>query len=187
MREIRRYFWAAVVVAAGAPGLGAALRGQWGVTALSLVGGALWVNPWLGPWLNVWFSAEQRHRLAGVGCALCLGSLLVAVWFDVGMGWLLVGMAAFLAAWDLQTFHAQLANVSHVENEQRLVRHHVQRLAIVSIAGLLVGAMGLFFRVSLDFAVALGVALLAVLGLGYVVYRFSQQEKEELPSVTPES
>lgn len=183
MREIRRYFVVAVVVAAGAPGVGAMLRGQWMLMALLLVGGALWLTPWPDSWL----SADQRRRLAGLGCALCLGSLLVAVWFDVGMGWLLVGMAAFLAAWDLEAFTTQLANVSHVENEQRLVRVHVRRLATVSLAGLSVGAAGLFLRVSLDFIVALGVALLAVLGLSYVVYRLSQQEKQEPRRATPES
>jgi len=174
---------AAAAVAAGAPGLGAALRGQWLVMALSLGGGTLWLTPWLNQQLGV----HQRRRLAGLGCALCLGSLLAAVWFDVGMGWLLAGMAGFLAAWDLDTFHTQLSGVSHIEHEQRLVRVHVRRLAMVSVAGLLLGAAGLFLRVSLDFVVALGVALLAVLGLSYVVYRLSQQEKEEPPRVTSKS
>ena len=183
MREIRRYFVVAAMVAAGAPGVGAMLRGQWTLMALLLVGGTLWLNPWR----DSWFSADQRRRLAGLGGALCLGSLLVAVWFDGGMGWLLVGMAAFLAAWDLEAFTTQLANVSHVEHEQRLVRVHVRRLATVSVAGLLVGAAGLFLRVSLSFVVALLVALLAVLGLIYVVYRLSQQEKQEPPRVAPKS
>jgi hypothetical protein len=187
MREIRRYFGAAVAVAAGAPGLGAALRGQWAVTTLALVGGALWLTPWLGAGLNTWLSEGPRKQLAALGAVLCLGSLLVAVWLDVEMGWLLVGMAAFLAAWDLQAFHAQLTGVSYVENESRLVCVHVQRLALVTIAGLAVGTLGLFLRVSLNFVVALGVAFLAVLGLIYSVYHLSQQEKEESPRVTPKS
>ena len=173
MTEVRRSFFAALALGIGAPGLGMIVQGQWLLLLPLLAGGALW------------FGARKRRELMGWGSALCIGSLGLAVWFNVGMGWLLVGMAALLAAWDLDVFGAQLATVSRIENERRLIHAHWRRLAWVSVAGLLLGAMGLSLRVSLTFGLILVTALLAVLGLAQVVHSISKREKDAHTDVIP--
>ncbi|HQJ12180.1 MAG: hypothetical protein GYA30_06960, partial [Chloroflexi bacterium] len=87
MRLTRRIFWGAVALAVGAPAVGALLRG---VTALPL--GLLALGA-------LWSVVAERTRLAGAAFALCVGGIALGIWLGVGIGWLLVGMTAALAAW----------------------------------------------------------------------------------------
>ena len=112
MRLTRRIFWGAVALAVGAPAVGALLRG---VTALPL--GLLALGA-------LWSVVAERTRLAGAAFALCVGGIALGIWLGVGIGWLLVGMTAALAAWDLEAFNAWLVSIARVENERELVREH---------------------------------------------------------------
>lgn len=162
MAELERIFRISMIIAVGAPGVGALLCGQWLLAVLLCAAGALWL----------------RSRW---GLLLCLGGLLAAVWLEVGMGWLLVGMVAALAAWDVDAFHSQLTVAPRVKNETRLIEDHLRCLLWVSLAGLLMGGVGLFLRVSLSFILALSVALLAVFGLAVVVRHLSSVDKPHVP------
>jgi len=157
MRLTRRIFWGAVALAVGAPAVGALLRG---VTALPL--GLLAVGA-------LWSVVAERTRLAGAAFALCVGGIALGIWLEVGIGWLLVGMTAALAAWDLEAFNAWLVSIARVENERELVREHLRQLALVCGIGLSVALAASRLRVQLSFGVALFLALTAVLGLGYVL------------------
>jgi len=157
MRLTRRIFWGAVALAVGAPAVGALLRG---VTALPL--GLLALGA-------LWSVVAERTRLAGAAFALCVGGIALGIWLGVGIGWLLVGMTAALAAWDLEAFNAWLVSIARVENERELVREHLRQLALVCGIGLSVALAASRLRVQLSFGVALFLALTAVLGLGYVL------------------
>jgi cytochrome bd-type quinol oxidase subunit 2 len=173
VRDLRWSFLVAVALAAGVPGLGAALHGRWPVMLLFLAAGALWLG------------AHRRRWLAGWSWALSLGGLVVAIRLGVEMGWLLPGMAGALAAWDLDAFTARLASFSHIENEQRLVRAHLRRLGAVSGIGLLLGGVGLFIRMQLSFGLALIVASLAALGTAGVLHQLGREQEDEGGHVTP--
>lgn len=173
MKELRWFFLVAVALAAGVPGLGGALQGMWPVTLLLLVAGALWLG------------AQRRRSLAGWSWALCVAGLVIAAWLDVGMGWLLLGMVAALAAWDLDAFRGRMAGFSHIENERRLIRAHLRRLGAVSGIGLLLGAAALFMRVQLSFGLALIIAFLAVLGAAFVLHQLGRQGEDEGDHVSP--
>ena len=172
MRELRRFFWVAVALAAGGPGLGAAFQGLWPITLLVLVAGALWLG------------ARRRRWLAGWSWALCMAGLVAATWLGVGMGWLLPGMVGALAAWDLDAFGSRLAQWAHIENERRLIHAHLRRLGAVSGIGLLLGA-ALFIRVQLSFGLALIIAFLAVLGAAFVLHQLGRQGEDEGDHVWP--
>lgn len=166
MKELRRFFWVAVALATGGPGLGAALQGLWSITLVMLVAGALWLG------------ARQRRWLAGWSSALCIAGLVVAAWLDVGMGWLLPGMVGALAAWDLDAFGSRLADRAHIGNERRLIGAHLRRLGAVSGIGLLLGAAALLIRVQLGFGLALILASLAVLGTALVLHQLGRQPED---------
>ena len=157
MKLIQRLFLRTVALAMSAPAIGALLQGAWpaglGLSAIA----ALWLNARRWRWLN------------GLSFALYIAGSAIMVGLGVGMGWLLVGVTAALAAWDLEAFGARLASVERVENEHALMRTHLQRLGLVCAGGLLLGAGASLIRLQLRFGGALLLALLAVLGLGYVL------------------
>jgi len=157
MKIIRQIFLGIVVLAVGAPALGVALRGVWMLTVAFGVLGFLWIG----------FS--QRHRLMGLAFALCVAGIAMAAGLEVGIGWLLVGITAALAAWDLEAFSARMAGVARIENEPALVRDHLRHLGIVCAAGLFLATVASLVRIRLSFGVALVLSAIAVLGLGYVL------------------
>lgn len=157
MRLTRRVFWGAVALAVGAPTVGALLRGVTTLPLGALVLGALWIV------------LAERTRLAGAVFALCVGGIALGIWLEVGIGWLLVGMTAALAAWDLEAFNARLASIARVENERELAREHLRQLGLVCGIGLSMALAASRLRVQLSFGAALFLALTAVLGLGYVL------------------
>jgi hypothetical protein len=173
MKVLRWSFLAALALAAGVPGLGAALQGMWPVTLLLLGAGALWLG------------AQQRRWLAGWSWALCIAGLAVATRLGLGMGWTLVGMVGALASWDLDAFGVRLAQYSAIENERRLVRAHLRRLGAVSGIGLLLGAVGLLLQVELRFGLVLLMASLVVVGTAWVLYHLGRDREDEGEHVTP--
>ncbi len=139
------------VIALGA-GYGLTYDGRW--SALWLLLGVLW---WLG-----------RRRWRWVGSLAFLGYIGAAaggVFIGLGEVWMLLGTVAALAAWDLDHFAHRLQEIPRIEQQEALVASHLQRLALVSGGGLLlgIGARLVQVRFSLGAAVLLG--LLAILGL----------------------
>lgn len=173
MKVLRWSFLAALALAAGVPGLGAALQGMWPVTLLLIGAGVLWLG------------AQQRRWLAGWSWGLVIVGLVIATWSGAGMGWMLVGMAGALASWDLDAFMARLAQYSAIDNERRLIRIHLRRLVLVSGIGLLLGAAGLFLRVELGFGLALIMAALAVVGTAWILHQLGREGDDEGEHVTP--
>ncbi|MBN1922221.1 MAG: hypothetical protein JW892_13320 [Anaerolineae bacterium] len=157
MKITRQIFGGAAVLAVGAPAIGAALQGVW---ILALGFGVLGL---------FWIGFSLRYRLMGLAFALCIAGIAFAAVLDVGIGWLLVGIMAALAAWDLEAFGARMAGVARIEHEHALVRDHLRQLGLVCGAGLLLATLASLVRIRLSFGVALVLASIAVLGLGYVL------------------
>ncbi len=162
MKVTRGVFWGSVMLAVGLPTVGAFLQGMWPAAVVLLVIGILWL------------SATRLQWAGNLVFALAVGGLAFSAWVGVNMGWLLPGMVAAIAAWDLAAFVARLASVARIENERELVRDHLQRLGIVSIVGLALAAAASLIRVHLSFGIALLLALFVVLGLGYVLRGISE-------------
>lgn len=157
MKIIRHIFRGMVVLAVGAPAIGVSLQGVWMLVLGFGILGFFWIG----------FS--QRYRFMGLAFALCIAGIAAAAGLDVGIGWLLVGITAALAAWDLEAFGARMAGVARIEHEHALVWDHLRRLAMVCGAGLLLATLASLVRIRLSFGVALVLASIAVLGLGYVL------------------
>jgi hypothetical protein len=155
----RSVLWASIAVAAGALALGYGLGGYGLPALLVAVLGGLWL---LGRW-----RAWPWVAPAGFLCftlAAAIGMLL-----GLGAGWMLLGAAAALVAWDLDDLVRRLERAGRVEAQAAIESRHLARLAAVAGLGLALAAIPLGLRLDLGFGLVLLLGLLAVLGLGRVV------------------
>jgi hypothetical protein len=150
---------AGTVLAATVLAMGFGLNELWGGAVMVGVVGALWV---VGQW-------RRWGWVASVALVLLIGAAAVGLGLGVGGGWMLAGVVATLAAWDLDRFAWQMRAAGRVEGADAFERRHLQRLLIVGGAGLILGAVALSLRMRLGFAVAFILALLVLLGLSRVV------------------
>jgi hypothetical protein len=152
---------ASIGLATGALALGYGLGGLWTWMPLIVALAFLWpVGQWRGwGWsssLGLVFSAT----LAAVGLLLGLAA-----------GWMLLGLVAALAAWDMDGFRQRLRSVERVDApaQRDLERRHIQRLLAVAGLGLLLAAVVLGIRLELKFGAVLLLGLLAILGLSQAI------------------
>jgi hypothetical protein len=130
---------------------------------------------------------------AGVGVAVAIGMLRLAgdwrgwdwvaepclagwvglatfgAWQELPAAWMLLGVVAALAAWDLSHFAARLRSAGAVPQATELTRMHLRRLAVVVAAGLLLGGIALGVRVEMTFGWAILAAALAVVGVSSLI------------------
>jgi hypothetical protein len=146
--------------------------------------------------LGLLWLVGQRYALqafAGLGMlGFTIGALLGTL-YGAQNGWMLVGIMAALVAWDLQHFiqHMRVSEQTettpedaeehadvegHADAEKRaLERLHLQRLAIVSGLGLLLGALALTVRLTLRFGIILALGLIAIYGLSRLIHYLHQE------------
>ncbi len=146
--------------------LGYGGQSLWAGVGIVLVLGLLWLA---GDWRGWDWVAEPC--LVGWVVLAAFG-----VWLGVVAGWMLLGVVAALAAWDLSHFAARLRRAGAITPPPGLTRDHLRRLALVAAAGLLLGGIALGIRVELTFGWALLAAALAVIGLSSLLRAGGQQE-----------
>jgi hypothetical protein len=154
-----------IVVAAGALAAGYSLDGLWVAAPAIVCLGILWLA---GHWRGWKWTAP----LGLAGCTLLAAG---GLWFNLGKGWMLVGLVAALAAWDLDYFLQRLRSVAQVKGAPDLERHHLFRLLVVVSLGLLLPVLALQVQVRLSLGVLMLLGLVAVLGLSQAL-RFLGRE-----------
>lgn len=146
-------------LSAGAFALASALSGLW-FLALPI------------PVLGVTWLAGQRRGWKWISSlGLVLGTLVAAGGLLLGLdaGWMLAGLVAALAAWDLDHFSHTVESVPRVEGARSLERRHVQRLLAAVGLGALLAAVAQGVDVTLSFGFILLLGLVAILGLSQAV------------------
>ena len=146
--------------------LGYADPALWGVGSAVIVG-LLWLT---GDWRGWDWTADTC--LAG-----WVGLAAFGAWQELPAGWMLIGVVAALAAWDLAHFAAHLRGAGAIPPPAELTRAHLRRLAIVVAAGLLLGGIALGIRVELTFGWALLAAALAIIGLSRLLRSGGREEQ----------
>lgn len=125
----------------------------------------------------LWAYGHQQHwrwvtPLAFIALTV---SAAAGTFWGVAPIWLLVAVAAALAAWDLDHFTHRLSSVEESTYTRALARQHFTRLAIAAAAGLGLGIIALNVQVELSFRWAIGLALALFIGLGQVVRRLRRE------------
>lgn len=139
--------------------IGYLARGLWAGAAAVVLVGLLWLIGQARRWS--WIASPGLVGFAG-GAAI--GALL-----GVPPLWLLIGVVAALAAWDLDNFERHLREADRVVGEAILIRAHIQQLLLALALPTLLGAAALAARIQLGFWWVLLLAALAVAGLRWIV------------------
>ena len=147
--------------------LGSASQSFWaGVGAAGAIG-LLWLA---GDWRD-WDWVAEACLVGWVSLAA------FGAWLGLTGGWMLLGVVAAMAAWDLRHFAARLRAAGAIPSPAELTRDHLRRLAIVAATGLLLGGLAIGIRVELTFGWAILAAALAIIGLSSLI-RLSGREEQ---------
>ena len=124
--------------------------------------GALWL---VGHWRKwYWFSS--------VGLLITIIVAAYGVWREFPTIWMLLGALGGLLGWDLSDFARRLSYAAPMDDTQGMERRHLERVGIVAALGFGLALLSLFIRINrLAFEVAVGLVLLAALGLTRLVMR----------------
>lgn len=124
--------------------------------------GIVWI---LSHWRKVYWVSSFAFFLAILGAAY-------GVWNDLPTIWMLLGALGGLLGWDLADFARRLSYAAPTDDVQGLERRHLARVSVVAALGFGIALLSLVIRFNrLAFEVAVGLVLLAALGLTRLVMR----------------
>jgi hypothetical protein len=126
----------------------------------------------------VWLLAEIRRLrwFASIGFLVCLAVAGYGLWIDLPAGWMLAGAVSALIAWDLSDFLRRVQDAAPEDEVPGLARRHLIRLAILAAVGLVLSLFSMFVKWEFSFEWVVFLALLATLGVTYLVGRVRRGE-----------
>ena len=122
----------------------------------------------------VWLAAHWRkyYWFSSVALFLTLIAAAYGVWREFPTIWMLLGALGGLLGWDLSDFARRLSYAASTDDVKGMERRHLARVGVVAALGFGLALLSLFIQVRrLAFEVAVGLILLAVLGLTRLVVR----------------
>jgi len=122
----------------------------------------------------LWLAAHWRkyYWFSPVALFLTLFAAAYGIWHEFPTMWMLLGALGGLLGWDLSDFARRLGYAAPTDDVKDMERHHLARVGVVAVLGLGLSLLSLFIHVRrLAFEVAVGLVLLAVLGLTRLVMR----------------
>ena len=137
--------------------------GQGGAARYSiwfLLLGALWLFTHFRKWY--WFSS--------IALLVMIVAAAYGVWLGYPTVWMVLGAVGGLLGWDLSDFARRLGYAAPMDDTRAMERRHLERVGIVAALGLGLALLSIFLRFErLAFEVAVGLLILAVLGLTRLV------------------
>lgn len=118
-------------------------------------------------WLFGLSRAAARVNTLAFSVVVMLAALGVGQ--GAGLGWMLTGLLAALAAWDLAGFGRRLEQAGYVEQLERLQQAHLKRLGLVIGLSLAAALLARFVQLPLNLGGAILLGLLIIVGLGRLV------------------
>lgn len=121
-----------------------------------------------------WMLAHWRriYWFSSVALLLMIFAAGFGVWHDFPSVWMLLGALGGLLGWDLSDFARRLRYAAPTDNVEDMERRHLARAGIVAALGLGLAYLSTLLQVRrLAFEVAVGLILLAALGLARLVVR----------------
>ena len=115
----------------------------------------------------------MRRVRAAAGVVLGLAVVLagIGLWTGVALWRALPGLVCVLVAWDLDGFLQRLAFAAEEDNPREMERRHLLQMGLVVLGGLAVDLISENIRFAQGFEWALGLAVLAFVGIGALVLR----------------
>jgi len=120
----------------------------------------------------VWILAHWRklYWVSALGLFLTLAAAAYGVWNQFTTIWMLLGSLGGLLGWDLSDFARRLGYAAPTDDIQGMERRHLERVGIVAALGFGLALLSLVIHINrLAFEVAVGLVLLAALGLARLV------------------
>jgi len=129
---------------------------------------SLWFVLLAAAWLVTHF--RKWYWFSSIALLVEIVAAAYGVWHGFATLWMLLGALGGLLGWDLSDFARRLSYASPMDDTRPLERVHMERVAIVAVLGIGLAILSLFVRIHrLAFEVAVGLVLLAVLGLTRLV------------------
>jgi len=122
----------------------------------------------------VWTLAHMRkyYWVSSLAFFLTLFGAGYGVWNGLTTPWMLLGALGGLLGWDLSDFARRLSYAAPTDDAQGLERRHLARVGVVAVLGFGLAYLSDVIRINrLPFEVAVGLVLLAALGLTRLVVR----------------
>ena len=120
----------------------------------------------------VWLLAQWRkyYWFSSLALFVTLIAAAFGVWIEFPTIWMLLGALGGLLGWDLSDFARRLSYAASTDDTVGMERRHLARVGIVAALGFGLALLSLYIRINrLAFEVAVGLVLLAVLGLTRLV------------------
>ena len=120
----------------------------------------------------LWLVAHFRkwYWFSSIGLVIIIAGAAYGVWHEFPTVWMLLGAVGGLLGWDLSDFARRLSYASPMDDTRSMELRHLERVGIVAALGFgLAGLSVLIHFQRLAFEVAVGLVLLAALGLTRLV------------------
>jgi len=122
----------------------------------------------------VWVMAHWRriYWFSSIAMLLILFAAGFGVWQDFPLIWMILGALGGLLGWDLSDFARRLRYAAPTDDIEGMERRHLARVGVVAALGLGLAYLSTVIQVRrLAFEVAVGLIMLAALGLTRLVMR----------------
>ena len=122
----------------------------------------------------VWILAHWRkyYWFSSLALFITIIGAAVGVWSGFPTIWMLLGALGGLLGWDLSDFARRLSYAAPTDDVVGMERRHLERVGIVAALGFGLAILSLYIHIKrLAFEVAVGLVLLAALGLTRLVMR----------------
>lgn len=134
--------------------------------------GAVNYSLWFLVLAALWLTAHFRkyYWFSSIALLIMVVAAAYGVWCEYATVWMLLGAVGGLLGWDLSDFARRLSYASPMDDTRTMERHHLERVGIVAALGVGLALVSIYIRINrLAFEVAVGLLLLAVLGLTRLV------------------
>jgi hypothetical protein len=124
--------------------------------------GIVWI---LSHWRKIYWVSSLAFFLTLIGAAY-------GIWNELPASWMLLGALGGLLGWDSSDFARRLSYAAPTDDFRGMERRHLARVVVVTALGFGLAWLSAAIRINrLAFEVAVGLVLLAALGLTRLVVR----------------
>ena len=135
-------------------------------------GGAAGYSIWFLLLAVLWLFTHFRkwYWFASLALLVMIVAAAYGVWLGYPTVWMVLGGVGGLIGWDLSDFSRRLGYAAPMDDTRTMERRHLERVGIVAVLGLGLALLSIVLRFErLAFEVAVGLLILAVLGLTRLV------------------